>query len=97
LRSISLISSSTTGCQLSNSSGEDCVYDNQRRQRGSEDKNSDLLIELEGWAPKEVDMGEISNEQPSSKKRDQGKQKASDERDRALQVESKKHGSQLKP
>ena len=48
LRSISLISSSTTGCQLS--------LDNQRRQRGSEDKYSDLLIELEGWAPKEVDM-----------------------------------------
>ena len=70
LRSISLISSSTTGCQLS--------LDNQRRQRGSEDKNSDLLIELEGWAPKEVDMV-ISGEQS-----DQGKQSAGDERDRAL-------------
>ena len=76
LNSISRISSSTTGCQLS--------LDNQRRQRGSEDRYSDLLIELEGWAPKEVDMGEISNEQPSSKKRDQGKQSAGDERDRAL-------------
>ena len=83
LNSISRISSSTTGCQLS--------LDNQRRQRGSEDKNSDLLIEPEGWAPKEVDMT-IPREQ-----RDQGKQKASNERDRALQVESKKHGSQLKP
>ena len=70
LRSISLISSSTTGCQLS--------LDNQRRQRGSEDKNSDLLIELEGWTPKEVDMV------ISGKQRDQGKQSAGDERDRAL-------------
>jgi hypothetical protein len=52
--------------------------DNQRRQRGSEDKNSDLLIELESWAPKEVDMV------ISGKQRDQGKQCASDERDRAL-------------
>jgi hypothetical protein len=41
--SISRISYSTTGCQLS--------LDNQRRQRGSEERNSDLLIELEGWAP----------------------------------------------
>jgi len=55
-RTISRISYSTTGCQLSYSCGEDCVYDNQRRQQGSEDRNSDLLIELEGWAPKEVDM-----------------------------------------
>ena len=52
--------------------------DNQRRQRGSEDKNSYLLIELEGWTPKEVDMV------ISGKQRDQGKQSAGDERDRAL-------------
>ena len=69
-RSIDLISRSTTGCQLS--------LESQRRQRGSEDKYSDLLVELEGWAPKEVDMV-ISREQ-----RDQGEQSASDERDRAL-------------
>ena len=83
LRSISLISSSTTGCQLN--------LDNQRRQRGSDDKNSDLLIETEGWAPKEVDMV-VPRVQ-----RDQGKQKASNERDRPLQIESKKRRSQLKP
>ncbi|MCP9789066.1 hypothetical protein KBY99_08730 [Cyanobium sp. Maggiore-St4-Cus] len=52
--------------------------DNQRRQRGSEDKYSDLLVELESWAPKEVDMV------ISGKQRDQGEQGASDERDRAL-------------
>ena len=68
--SISRISYSTTGCQLS--------LDNQRRQGGSEDRNSDLLIELEGWAPKEVDMV-ITRE-----KCDQGEQKAGNERDRAL-------------
>ena len=70
--SISRISYSTTGCQLS--------LDNQRRQRGSEDRYSDLLIELEGWAPKEVDMV------ITRKECDQGEQKAGNERDRALQV-----------
>jgi hypothetical protein len=35
------LSLSTTGCQLSYSFGEDCVYDNQRRQRGNVDKSSD--------------------------------------------------------
>ena len=68
--SISRISYSTTGCQLS--------LDNQRRQRGSEDRYSDLLIELEGWAPKEVDMV------ITRKECDQGEQKAGNERDRAL-------------
>ena len=68
--SISRISYSTTGCQLS--------LDNQRRQRGSEDRYSDLLIELEGWAPKEVDMV-ITREEC-----DQGEQKAGNERDGAL-------------
>jgi len=80
--SISRISYSTTGCQLS--------LDNQRRQRGSEDRNSDLLIELEGWAPKEVDMV-ITRE-----KCDQGEQKAGNERDRALKVKSQNHRSQPK-
>ena len=68
--SISRISYSTTGCQLS--------LDNQRRQGGSEDRYSDLLIELEGWAPKEVDMV------ITRKECDQGEQKAGNERDRAL-------------
>ena len=80
--SISRISYSTTGCQLS--------LDNQRRQRGSEDRNSDLLIELEGWAPKEVDMV-ITREEC-----DQGEQKAGNERDRALKVKSQNHRSQPK-
>ena len=57
-RAIDLISISTTGCQLS--------LDSQRRQGGSEDKYSDLLIKAEGCTPKEVDMV------VSSKKRDQG-------------------------
>jgi len=68
--SISRISYSTTGCQLS--------LDNQRRQRGSEDRYSNLLIELEGWAPKEVDMV------ITRKECDQGEQKAGNERDCAL-------------
>ena len=72
LRSYSIwrISYSKTGCQLS--------LDNKRRQRGSDDRYSDLLIELEGWAPKEVDMV-ITREEC-----DQGEQKAGNERDRAL-------------
>jgi len=37
-------------------SGEDCVYDNQRRQRGNEDKSSDLLIDPDGGASKEIGM-----------------------------------------
>ena len=68
--SISRISYSTTGCQLS--------LDNKRRQGGSEDRYSDLLIELEDWAPKEVDMV------ITRKECDQGEQKAGNERDRAL-------------
>ncbi len=81
-RSIDLISRSTTGCQLS--------LESQRRQRGKEERNSDLLIELEGWAPKDVDMV-ITREQ-----RDQGEQKAGDQRDPALEVESEQHRSQPK-
>jgi hypothetical protein len=65
--------------------------DNQRRQRGSEVKFSDLLIEPECCAPKEVDMV-ISGEQ-----RNQGQQSAGNESDRALQVESNKPRSQPKP
>ena len=50
-----------------------------------------MLIDLEGWAPKEVDMA-ITRE-----KRDQGEQKAGNERDRALKVKSRNHRSQPKP
>ena len=49
-----------------------------RRQGGSEDKYSDLLIKAEGCTPKEVDMV-VTRE-----KCDQGEQKAGNERDRAL-------------
>ena len=62
-----------------------------RRQRGSEDRNSDLLIKLKGWAPKEVDMV------ITRKECDQGEQKAGNERDLAMQVESQNHRNQPKP
>lgn len=81
LNSISRISYSTTGYQLSYSYGEDFVYESQRRQRGKEERNSDLLIEPESGASEKVDMV-ISDEQ-----RDQGEQKAGDQRDPALEVE----------
>ena len=80
--SISRISYSTTGCQLS--------LDNQRRQRGSEDRNSDLLIELEGWAPKEVDMA------ITRKECDQGGEQSEENRDPDLTVKSQNHRSQPK-
>jgi hypothetical protein len=60
--SIALISYSTTGCQLS--------IANQRRQRGNEERNSDLLIELEGGDSRDIDMI------VSSKEGDQGEQQA---------------------
>ncbi len=79
-RSIDLISRSTTGCQLS--------LESQRRQRGKEESNSDLLIEPQSGAPEQVDMV-VSGEQ-----RDQGEQDAGDQRDPALKVESQQHRSQ---
>ena len=51
---------------MSYSCGEDFVYESQRRQRGKEERNSDLLIEPESSASEKVDMV-ISDEQ-----RDQG-------------------------
>jgi hypothetical protein len=62
--------------------------DNQRRQRGKEDKYSDLLIDPDGDASKEIDMV-ITREQ-----RNQGKQHTGYDGDPALQVESKQHRSQ---
>jgi hypothetical protein len=62
--------------------------DNQRRQGGSEDKYSDLLIKAEGCTPEEVDMV------VSSKKRDQGQQQTGNDGECALQVESNQHRSQ---
>jgi hypothetical protein len=56
------LSIAATGCQLS--------LDNQRRQRGKEDRYSDLLIDPDGDASKKIDMV-IAREQ-----RNQGKQHA---------------------
>ena len=86
-RSIDLISISTTGCQLSYSYGEDCVYDNQRRQRGNEDKSSDLLINPDRGASKEIDMV------ITRKQGDQAKQKPANDRDPTLEIKPKEHRS----
>lgn len=61
-----------------------------RRQGGSEDKYSDLLIKAEGCTPKEADMV------VSSKKRDQGQQQTGNDGECALQVESKQYRSRPK-
>jgi hypothetical protein len=58
-------------------------FDNQRRQRGKEDKYSDLLIDPDGDASKEIDMV-ITREQ-----RNQGKQHTGYDGDAALQIKSK--------
>ena len=71
-RLIDLISRSTTGCQLS--------FQSQRRQRGKQERNSDVLIKPEGWTPKEDDMV------IPSKQRDQGEQDAGDQRDPAADL-----------
>ena len=63
-------------------------FESQRRQRGKQERNSDLLIEPESGAPEKVDMV-ISGEQ-----RDQGEQDAGDQRDTALEVEPEQHRSQ---
>ena len=83
--SISLISYSTTGCQLSNCFAEACGYANQHRQRGKEERNSDLLIELEGGDSRDVDMI------VSSKEGDQGEQQAGQDGDPALEVDAGNH------
>jgi hypothetical protein len=68
-RSIDLISRSTTGRQLSVGS--------QRRQRGKEERNSDLLVVRESGAPEEVDMAVIRKE------RDQGEERTGQKSDPA--------------
>jgi hypothetical protein len=80
LRAIDLISIAATGCQLS--------LDNQRRQRGKEDRYADLLIDPDGETSKEIDMV-VTSEQ-----RDQSEQNTADDGDPALQVESQQHSSQ---
>jgi hypothetical protein len=63
-------------------------FDNQRRQRGKEDRYSDLLIDPDGDTSKKIDMV-VAREQ-----RDQRKQDSANDSDPALQVESKQHRSQ---
>jgi hypothetical protein len=67
---------------LSNCFAEACGYANQRRQRGKEERYSDLLIDRDGSEAGEIDMG-IRSEQC-----DQRNQQAGDNRDPALAVES---------
>lgn len=45
--SSTLICASIVGCQFNYSFGEDFVFANQRRHGGKEDRNSDLLIDVE--------------------------------------------------
>jgi hypothetical protein len=61
---------------------------NQRRQRGSEERNSDLLIELDPGDSREVDMV------VASKQCDQNQQQAGSDRDPALKIKSEKNHSQ---
>lgn len=73
LRSLSssLICASMVGCQFNYSYGEDFVFANKRRHGGKEERNSDLLIDLEVTVSDEIDMavssekGDQSNQQPS--------------------------------
>ena len=78
--SIFLISRSTTGRQLSIAS--------QRRQRGNEERNADLLIKPDGAESRDVDMV-IASEQG-----DQGQQEPSNKRDPARKIKSEKNHSQ---
>ena len=67
--SSSLICASIVGCQFNYSYGEDFVFANQRRHGGKEERNSDLLINLELEESEEIDMavggeqGDQSNQQ----------------------------------
>jgi phage anti-repressor protein len=59
------------GCQFNYSYGEDFVFANKRRHGGKEERNSDLLINLEVEESDEIDMavrsekGDQNNQQPS--------------------------------
>lgn len=83
LRAIDLTSIATTGCQLS--------LDNQRRQRGNEDKWYDLLIDPDGGASKAIDMV-VTSEQ-----RDQAKQEPANDSDPALKVNPKNTAASTMP
>jgi hypothetical protein len=59
------------GCQFNYSYGEDFVFANKRRHGGKEERNSDLLINIEVEESDEIDMairsekGDQNNQQPS--------------------------------
>jgi hypothetical protein len=73
--SSSLICASIVGCQFNYSYGEDFVFANNRRHGGKEERNSDLLINLELEESEEIDMavggekGDQSNQQACRKRR----------------------------
>ena len=54
--SSTLIRASIVGCQFNYSYGEDFVFANKRRHGGKEERNSDLLINLELEESEEIDM-----------------------------------------
>jgi hypothetical protein len=66
-----LIRASMVGCQFNYSYGEDFVFANKRRHGGKEERNSDLLINIEVEESDEIDMairsekGDQNNQQPS--------------------------------
>lgn len=63
------------GCQFNYSFGENFVFANKRRHGGKEERNSDLLINLELEESDEIDMairsekGDQNNQQPSRRGR----------------------------
>jgi len=69
--SSALIRASMVGCQFNYSYGEDFVFANKRRRGGKEERNSDLLINLEVEESDQIDMavrsekGDQNNQQPS--------------------------------
>jgi hypothetical protein len=54
--SSSLICASMVGCQFNYSYGEDFVFAKKRRHGGKEERNADLLIDLELDKSEEIDM-----------------------------------------
>ena len=67
----SLICASMVGCQFNYSFGEDFVFANKRRHGGKEERNSDLLTNLDVEESDEIDIavrsekGDQNNQQPS--------------------------------
>jgi len=71
----SLICASIVGCQFNYSYGEDFVFAKKRRHGGKEERNSDLLIDLELDKSEEIDMavrsekGDRGNQQTCRQRR----------------------------